>query len=245
MDNITLFTSEQGNLLIRILIAHLISDFVLQSNKMVENKNWFSKHMLLHVVIVFISTLVLSQKLVLSLAITAIHYPIDGFKKVLEKRKIGSEYKLFILDQSIHIIAILIVWAVLTGVGKELLRAIELPFVNYKISLIILGYLIVIEPIGYIIGFITKGMTKYNSDGEHKNQGGGKKIGIFERIIILTFVLLGQYDAIGFLITGKSIIRFADKNSDLRSEYVLVGTMLSYALAIITGVLINWLFKIY
>ncbi|HWZ22996.1 MAG TPA: hypothetical protein VNW06_10105, partial [Cytophagaceae bacterium] len=71
-----------------------------------------------------------------------------------------------------------------------------------------------------------------------------KQIGIFERIIILTFVLLGQYEAIGFLITGKSIIRFANKEEHLRSEYVLVGTMMSYAMSIIVGVSINWLLKL-
>ena len=74
-----------------------------------------------------------------------------------------------------------------------------------------------------------------------KVENGGKLIGIFERIIILTLVLLNQYEAIGFLITGKSIIRFADKNSDLKSEYVLVGTMMSYALAILIGVITKWL----
>ena len=69
---------------------------------------------------------------------------------------------------------------------------------------------------------------------------GGKLIGQFERIIILTFVLLNQYEAIGFLITGKSIILFASNNENLRSEYVLIGTMINYDIIIITGVLLNW-----
>jgi hypothetical protein len=82
--------------------------------------------------------------------------------------------------------------------------------------------------------------TNDNDKLEH----GGKLIGIFERIIILTLVLLNQYEAIGFLITGKSIIRFADHNSNLRSEYVLVGTMISYAMALLIGVLINNLLNV-
>jgi hypothetical protein len=63
-------------------------------------------------------------------------------------------------------------------------------------------------------------------------------------MVILTLVLLGQYEAIGFLITGKSIIRFADTNPKLRSEYVLVGTMMSYALAILMGVFVNYMLSI-
>lgn len=66
---------------------------------------------------------------------------------------------------------------------------------------------------------------KKNNQQEDRN---GYLIGIFERIIILTFVLIHQYEAIGFLITGKSIIRFSSKNEVLKSEYVLLGTMMSY-----------------
>jgi hypothetical protein len=241
MDKYILFTSEQGSLLIRILIAHLMSDFVLQNNKMVESKKWFSVQMLLHIAIVFTSTIMLTQRWVLSIIITAVHYPIDGLKKVAERKKAGSELFLFITDQAAHIIAILLVWAFHFGIWKALGKALIFPFATYKVSLILLGYLLVIEPLGYIVGYTTKSMTHNISEIDNKNQHGGKRIGIFERVIILTFVLLGQYEAIGFLIAGKGIIRFADINSDLKSEYVLVGTMMSYALAILTGVLINWL----
>jgi hypothetical protein len=55
-------------------------------------------------------------------------------------------------------------------------------------------------------------------------------------------VLLSQYEAIGFLITGKSILRFADGQKK-ETEYVLVGTMMSYAFAIIIAVLVKILLK--
>lgn len=244
MDSPAIFTNDQGNLLIRILIAHLISDFILQNSKMAASKKWFSLQMLFHITIVFTSTLILTQQWVLTLIITTIHYPIDGLKKTAERKKTGSGLFLFIADQTVHIVAILLVWAFYFNIWTPLCEAFIFPFTNYKVSLIILGYLVVIEPIGYIVGFTTKSMAGNISGTENTNHHGGKRIGIFERIIILTFVLLGQYEAIGFLITGKAIIRFADKNSDLKSEYVLVGTMMSYALAILTGVLINWLFII-
>lgn len=79
---------------------------------------------------------------------------------------------------------------------------------------------------------------------DDKIENGGRRIGQFERAIILTFVLLQQYEAIGFLITGKSIIRFAQRDENLRSEYVLVGTMMSYAFSILTGVLVRWLLNV-
>jgi hypothetical protein len=41
------------------------------------------------------------------------------------------------------------------------------------------------------------------------------------------------------LLAGKAILRFVVKEEDMRSKYVLAGTMLSFALAILTGVVIN------
>jgi hypothetical protein len=101
-------------------------------------------------------------------------------------------------------------------------------------------------PIGYAMKYVLKGIDKTNTpSNDEKLEHGGKLIGMFERMIILTFVFLNQYEAIGFLITGKSIIRFAQKEEGLRSEYVLVGTMMSYAFSIIVGVVINWLLSLY
>lgn len=66
----------------------------------------------------------------------------------------------------------------------------------------------------------------------------GRLIGILERVLVLIFVLMNQYQAIGFLIAAKSILRFGERDGDHRrkqTEYVLVGTLLSFTLAIIIG----------
>lgn len=69
----------------------------------------------------------------------------------------------------------------------------------------------------------------------------GKWIGICERILILTFVLMGQFTAIGFLMTAKSILRFSEKeaNTQLKTEYILVGTLVSFASSAMVGVLMH------
>ena len=132
---------------------------------------------------------------------------------------------------------------------ENIYKVITLPFLNYKISLLLLAYTWVYFPVGFLIKFATQSINHTNlavsnTNTDDKIEHGGKLIGQFERIIILTLVLLNQYDAIGFLITGKSIIRFADHNSNLRSEYVLVGTMMSYAIAILTGVFVNYMLSL-
>lgn len=242
------FTSEQGLLLIKLLFAQIISDFVLQTTVMVENKKWFSRQMLLHIVIVYASTALFSGLWILSGFITIAHWFIDGVKIELRKKEKFSESALFIADQSLHVAVILIAWAWYFKIFDALGNAIALPVNNYKISLILLGYAMVVWPVGYLIKYATQNMKKLvdgnDVENETRLEHGGKLIGQFERIIILTFVLLNQYEAIGFLITGKSIMRFAQQREHLRSEYVLVGTMMSYAVSILTGVLLNWLFSI-
>jgi len=64
----------------------------------------------------------------------------------------------------------------------------------------------------------------------------GKLIGISERLIALALILLGQYEAVGLIIAAKSILRF---NATQKSEYVLVGTLLSFGIAVFTGIAIH------
>jgi hypothetical protein len=242
MDNINLFTIDQGNMLIRLLLAHFVSDFVLQTKRMVDDKRWLSKYMFLHIAIVYLSTAIFTGWWLAAGIVAIIHYIIDGSKIEAIKRFPGPGLLLFLIDQAFHIISLLLVWAGGYGLWNQLGATSLLPFTNYNYSLLLLGYLIVIGPVGYIIKFATHDMVKSLSPAE-VTEHGGRRIGIFERIIILTFVLLGRYEAIGFLLAGKSIIRFMNKDEHLRSEYVLIGTMMSYALSIMVGVAIHFLLK--
>ena len=70
----------------------------------------------------------------------------------------------------------------------------------------------------------------------------GKWIGYLERILILTFVITGNMEGVGFLLAAKSVFRFGDLNKakDIKTtEYVMIGTMTSFAIAIIVGLLIR------
>ena len=60
-------------------------------------------------------------------------------------------------------------------------------------------------------------------------------IGCTERLVILTFILANHYDAAGLLIAAKSILRVSDQQARKQTEYVLLGTLLSLAIAIAIG----------
>jgi hypothetical protein len=70
----------------------------------------------------------------------------------------------------------------------------------------------------------------------------GRYIGWLERFLILTFVLMEQVPSIGFLIAAKSVFRIGEvKNPAQRklAEYILIGTLLSFASAILIGCLVK------
>lgn len=259
------FNLTEGSYLIRLVIAHIATDYIFQTNKMVEAKykNAFkSPALYLHCLIAIITSwIALDLKMGITLGLAASigvsHYFIDVAKIKLDKNR---TFVGFCLDQLAHLIVILIVWLYLNQSIEKLNDMFHGYMSNYKFLLLVLGYLFVIWPASYIIKFaisslnlsasqnMTSGSTPTDGAASHTDSqpnkaedillNAGKYIGIFERVIILTLVLYSEYEAIGFLITGKSIVRM---NSTKQTEYVLAGTLLSYAIAILTGVVINWI----
>ncbi len=66
----------------------------------------------------------------------------------------------------------------------------------------------------------------------------GAWIGYIERCLAISFIFMGQFAGIGFLVATKTIFRFGDltKNKDMKlTEYMMLGTLLSYAIAIFVG----------
>ena len=76
----------------------------------------------------------------------------------------------------------------------------------------------------------------------------GKWIGIIERTLVLTFILLNEWAAIGFLLGAKSVLRFGDLKDGTqqkKTEYILIGTFLSFLLSIAAGLFTLFLLEKY
>jgi len=234
-----LFDQEQATILIRLLIAHILADFVFQLSSWVGEKKqkglrgWgFYKHI---AIVGLLTWIAIWNNPVVAVLVTVTHFIIDYLKIKLDKK---GELSFFIVDQLLHVLVIVIAWLYLIS-GWERMAVVSLSFwTSFPTILILSGYLFCIGPSSFLIKFSTQNLIQ-QAHGDNVKRG-GRLIGIFERIIIYTLVLLNQYEAIGFLITGKSILRFADGQKK-ETEYVLVGTMLSYALAILMGALVNLL----
>lgn len=74
---------------------------------------------------------------------------------------------------------------------------------------------------------------------DEKEYNAGRVIGMLERVLILFFVLINQYSAIGFIIAAKGFTRFKELDKREFAEYVLIGTLLSSFIAIAISLLVK------
>ena len=103
----------------------------------------------------------------------------------------------------------------------------------------IIAYLIVVKPTSILIGMFTQRWQNVLSDSKGLHDA-GMWIGYAERVLALTFMLLGTYEALGFLIAAKSLLRFQETDTK-RTEYVLIGTLLSFGVAVMCGVVVEYI----
>jgi len=101
---------------------------------------------------------------------------------------------------------------------------------------LLIAYILIWVPAGWAIGQTTKRWQQELPEDRDSLKDAGKIIGYLERFLTLTFIILGQFSAIGFLLAAKSILRVGDKNSRKETEYILIGTLASFTTAIIIGI---------
>lgn len=231
--------------LIKLLIAHLMTDFILQPRSWIEErklKHFNSGKLYLHGgITALVAWLLIGwQYYLVAIIIFATHTIIDGWKSY---QKDSTPY--FIIDQLLHLIVIFACWYFSFIEWKDILMSWKAFTNNLPLWKLIAGFLFVTYPAGIIIGQFTKEWSdkiKQPDDAEKTESlvNAGKWIGIAERIIVLILVIQGQYAAIGLLVTAKGIIRFAEKDrQESKTEYLVIGTLLSIGLAIITGLMVR------
>jgi len=236
-------TQMEISLLIRLIIAHLLTDFIFQSDSCVNQRykdGWHSKHLYLHGIIAGILAYFFTglwSLLWIPITVAVTHILIDGIKAKYE-----NNIQSFLTDQLGHFIVLLAIWIWIIQPKPDDVRVLEqilLP--GIKIWVIIAAYIIILWPSSKLISKITE---KWREDTENKDskdgslEKAGMWIGWLERFLILTFVLLQQYGAIGLLVAAKSIFRFSESRKV--GEYVLIGTLLSFTIAILVGLIASF-----
>ncbi|SRX75981.1 DUF3307 domain-containing protein [Aequorivita antarctica] len=227
-------------LLLLQFIAHLCLDYFFQTGKLAKQKNTIgfkSLFLYWHALTCFALSWLFSLQFgfALAAAIIAItHFLTDGFKRHLISSKHFGRYAFFI-DQAMHL-AIIAIVVMLYSQWHGIHPSFDIA-INFKYLLMITGYLVCLKPANIFIREIFK-VTEIQVSSDNEMPNAGKVIGVLERILTVTFIIVSQYSAVGFLIAAKSILRYGN-NETLKTEYVLIGTMLSFGIAVIAGIIIN------
>lgn len=227
----------------KLFLAHLIGDFLLQPNTWVlhkEEKKAASKYLYFHVLIHAVVTLLLLWDFSywkIALIILVSHYLIDLIKLYITPLFKNKNIPFFI-DQVLHII-VLYCCAYFDNLWMHTTELFTLLDWNLVTAIIFVSF-----PAAIIMGKLLEPMSA-QLDMDHESlPNAGKYIGIIERLFVLLFIILDHWEAIGLLITAKSVFRFNDlkeSNSRKLTEYILIGTLISFGLAIITGVIYIYL----
>ena len=222
-------------LVLSLVLAHLVGDFMLQTGKSCKDKkerHWKSPHHYVHALIVFGLSWLVSCDWTFwwcALVIGVTHFAIDMWKSYREEN-----VKWFAVDQVLHIAIMAgVAWMWCSMNGWSMALDIPVKFVAMTIAIIVCW-----KPSNIFIKLMLK---HYSVNMPEEKTGGfnaGALIGDIERWLILVFVLLQRYDAIGLLIAAKSIIRFGDKETT-KTEYVLAGTLMSIFIAVLAGVILT------
>lgn len=224
---------------IKLVLAHLIGDFILQPTRWVLHKQSNkikSKFLYLHVLLHFALYMLFLWDLSLwkiALIVAIAHFVIDVLK-LYSNNLFKNKSIPFFIDQILHILVVYSC-AFYTDLYTHTLSLFE-NLDWYLVTAIVF----VTYPAAIIMGMILEGMSN-QIETDHKSlPNAGKYIGIIERLFVLIFIIIGRWEVIGLLIAAKSVFRFNDlkeRNNRKLTEYILIGTLVSFGLAILAGLL--------
>ena len=221
-----------------LLLAHVVADFLLQTNSMAKQKRK-PRILLLHGVIVLVTAqLALGRFDAWEIIVLAAgHIVIDIFKVYALPDRLVS----FLTDQGLHIITILAVtfyaptlytdgyWADITWLPAVMIlasgfivttkvgsHAVKLFFQNQKWS-----------------GKVITNDSLPKVDNKDNLPNAGSWIGLLERSLIFILIIAEQPAGIGLLIAAKSVLRFKADREQKDTEYVIIGTLASFVWAMV------------
>lgn len=242
-----------------LLAAHVLVDFVVQSNRDVEQKTRlrpgaFVRHALQHAAVAWVFVGAWTAWWI-PLAVFGAHGAIDVVKELVRSRlrtsgrlDAPSNLRLFATDQIAHVLSLaaIAVWLGPRTPAPPWPATIPVD----AVFVVLIGLVVCVRTGSIVIALAVRrfeGSLRQAHDDttdapdralgiEPRGlSGGGQMIGALERALIFFFVLIGRVDGVGFLLAAKSILRFGDLNARqqrVEAEYVIIGTFMSFAWAL-------------
>ncbi len=226
-----------------LFLAHLIGDFVLQTEQMALKKGHRLPWLALHASIVAGITWVLCwtpDALLVVIAVFISHLVFDAIKPRLR----GSQLMWYIVDQAAHIVVLLAgSYVMVRYYGLQ-----HMPLsddVSLKVLALVCGYLVLLRPLTIGIGLFLKPWQDelIGPGGDCPATGltrSSEWIGNLERVFTMTCVLINEFTLVAALLLAKAIMRYGQASRPeqrKRADYIVLGTLASITAAIIVAIL--------
>lgn len=239
--------------LLKMVLVHVLGDFVLQPDGWIRHKakhklrsNRLYAHVLVHLLLFLLVFGFKPTYYWAALVMVVTHFVIDAAKLYLNR--LDQPVLLFVGDQFLHFLVLvgLAYWYypdewsfAWLGSDRFVLVLIAVLLMTYGISIMVKNFLSRWSQRELELPKSSRKGTSLASAGLY--------IGMLERLFIFGFILLNQWSGIGFLLAAKSIFRFGDltRGRDRKlTEYILIGTLLSFGLAMLGTLVFKWLWAL-
>lgn len=234
------------------LLMHLLGDFIFQPSKLSREKENRYRFVVLHALIYslpFLASLFffalpgawrphIILLCVLHLIVDTMKYRVQKSRREKRENNMPEGPALYLIDQTVHfaILAVMALNAPKTGASPEAPWVNNLLFAADWDGRMFLAWACIVVAVWKPANITVKqviGPYKPDEPGGAKKNAGAL-IGTLERLIMALFLGMGQYAAIGLVLTAKTVARFDMLKDKQFSEYYLLGTLLSTLLVLVT-----------
>lgn len=229
-------------LLLKLLLTHFLGDFLLQPSRWVvdkERNKIRSKglycHLGVHCLLLILFLMGTPNYFLIIFIVLSLHALVD-LLKLYFGNKLPSPWGFFI-DQFMHLLVLFAVVAYFESWNWDV------SWINNPSGMLFLLCLLLataVSAIGIKVLIMPWKIEEDTAKRDSALKNAGTYIGILERLFVFGFVVMNYWSGIGFLLAAKSIFRFGDltRSKDRKlTEYVLIGTLLSFGAAISSGLL--------
>lgn len=253
---------ESLPLFLALLVSHLLGDFVVQSDQMVTQKGEkqlgaYAVHSTFHLLLAVVSVIVFMPRLLtpplfaMLVVLVAVHSGVDYANDRSATRWPKARPLIFVVDQLVHLLTILLLLIFFSGAVPDWLETAGAWVQQSRVEIltVLATYLATVFGGSYMVDLLLPGPT---TDDETEStlktndelRRGGKYIGWVERFIVVSAVVAGSLEAVGLVLTAKSIVAALRlKGADPRvGDYFLLGTLISLSIALTGGLLLLWFF---
>jgi len=106
---------------------------------------------------------------------------------------------LFVIDQLAHIAVIVVLWLALSNGANNLwIERVQELLGSTSLWAVVVAYVLVTKPTSIAVLLFTRRWNDALSNEGQSLPDAGKWIGYLERVLIVTFILVGHFEGVGF-----------------------------------------------